>query len=329
MPIDPLWRNLVQRRGPVTYREQRLVVYLVVLLAVLVWLIYVAMTSEHFGPWATTAVLVILIVCLGLAWAVRHSHSSEHATLRLAGTPLAPGETDLTAHRARLAALLLRTACTIDRAVCEASYQADRKAAEQREDKGQTRQRILNLARRADLWPEFDGHEQDLLMAPEGYWTPTDIWPRVMLIENVRVLRWVIELDDALTPFEALTPDLRPALDLTQKPRLVEGAACRQPWDLRRAQTVAQKMLERCVQEGVHRGILTTEDEAMRAACLTLAQRMGEGRDEDLLLGNQTIADTEKDRLQWIATAALRRSVLLGTLIDYLSGPADAKLPTA
>jgi hypothetical protein len=140
------------------------------------------------------------------------------------------------------------------------------------------------------------------------------------------VLRWVLKLDPILTPFEFLKPDLIPALEISTNPQRIEGKDCMAPWDLRPAHAMAEQMLNRCVAEGVHRGFLTIEDHQTREAFIHLAEKLGENQSEDLLIGSNIVADADRDRIEWVAQAALRRTRILSAVIKYLNSPPQEEL---
>jgi hypothetical protein len=142
----------------------------------------------------------------------------------------------------------------------------------------------------------------------------------------VRVLRWVIAIDEVLTPFEFLRGDLRLAIELTQDPARVEGGRCLASYDLRPEQTLAQVMVARCIGEGIHRGELSEPDAEARAYFVQMAERLGADDSEDLLTGSETVGKSSWDRVRWLGQAALRRLQVLTAVIDYLNGPADADL---
>jgi len=230
---------------------------------------------------------------------------------------------DLSKHRVRIAAALLRVAILVDRAGGENLHRLGKIGAQ---SQGTCRRRTLDLARKPDLWETFTSEERNSLLAPEGSWEWDAVWPRVLQVEDVRVLRWVLKLDPILTPFEFLKPDLIPALEISTNPQRIEGKDCMAPWDLRPAHAMAEQMLNRCVAEGVHRGFLTIEDHQTREAFIHLAKTLGENQSEDLLIGSNIVADADRDRIEWVAQAALRRTRILSAVIKYLNSPPQEEL---
>jgi len=137
----------------------------------------------------------------------------------------------------------------------------------------------------------------------------------------------VIGIDKILVPFEFLQPDVTPAIEITTKPDRLAGTGCLPPWDLRPARTMAQEMVSRCIAEGVQRGFYTGGKEELRDEFLELAERMGEDESGDFLVGAKSVAKADKDRIQWIAQAALRRAYVLEGVIAYLCGGPEEELP--
>ena len=166
-------------------------------------------------------------------------------------------------------------------------------------------------------------------MAPEGTWSWDAIWPRIIHIEDIRVLRWILKIDPILTPFEFLKPDLTAAVEITTRPAQVEGKSCMPPWDLRPALQSAERMLNRCMAEGIHRGFMTIEDKQTRAEYIHLARTLGSNQSEDLLIGSTIVAETDRQHIEWVAQAALRRTNLLSATIKYLNSSPDEDLELA
>jgi hypothetical protein len=89
---------------------------------------------------------------------------------------------------------------------------------------------------------------------------------------------------------------------------------------------MARQMAMRCVAEGVRRGFLTEDEDAVRAQYLECAEQMAADESGDLLIGTQSVANADEDRIRWVAQAAFRRVRVLGGVIDYLGGRADSEL---
>lgn len=237
-----------------------------------------------------------------------------------------PEEESLSAHRRRIVWTLLGTAALCDRAAIESLAREGKIAEAQR---GVGRQRALSVGRLEPVWARLGEVERNLLIADEGSWTWDETWPWIVRGEDVRVMRWVIGMDEVLRPFEFLKPDLLLVFRTTTHAEETNGDRCLAAYDLRPAQTMAQAMVSRCAAEGVLRGEYEEDDAAVRAELVALAERMGADESSDFLIGTKTVAKASEKDLRWVGQAAVRRMVVLGGLIDYLNGPAEAELRIA
>ena len=313
-----LW--MVIRRSA---RDRRARGYILGLLGLLSYLTYLVWTFAYLGIWGTICWAVVVSLAIGLAILMRKSNERTGESMLSLSSPAVLETDDLSKHRVRIAAALLRVAILVDRAGGENLHRLGKIRAQ---SQGTCRRRTLDLARKPDLWETFTSEERNSLLAPEGSWEWDAVWPRVLQVEDVRVLRWVLKLDPILTPFEFLKPDLIPALEISTNPQRIEGKDCMAPWDLRPAHAMAEQMLNRCVAEGVHRGFLTIEDHQTREAFIHLAEKLGENQSEDLLIGSNIVADADRDRIEWVAQAALRRTRILSAVIKYLNSPPQEEL---
>ncbi len=292
-------------------------------LFVIGWAAYVAIAWYRLGVGLVIfGVIVYALAILVARWIAISNRRSAESLLRLSARP-DPPEEDLRAHAAKIGDLLLRTAVMVDRALGEVLFR-EHKIPEAHA--GIFRRRTLDVANRPGLWTGFTPAEQELLRSQEGSWPWEEVWPRLLQVEDVRVLRWVLGLDQVLTPFEFLTRDMAPALEVTTEPQRVATGRCLAAYDLRPAQTMANAMVTRCVAEAVHRGVIDEPNAAARHELVTLAERMGADRGIDLLLASGTVAEADPTTLEWTAQTAIRRLVVTTALIGYLNGPSEGEL---
>ena len=309
------WRNLSLAVRRAT-RDKRALSNLLGAFALLSYIAYLLWTFTYLGLWGTMCLMAVVAAAIGLAILINKKNARDKESILSLSSPSALEINDLREHRIRLANILLCKAVMVARADNENLHRMG-KIDPRRQ--GDCRRRTLDLARRPELWQTLSTEERDLLMSPEGTWKWDAVWPRIIRIEDVRVLRWILKIDPILTPFEFLKPDLSAALEITSRPEQVEGKACMQPWDLRPAQQAAEQMLNRCVAEGIHRGFLTIEDKEARAQYIHLARTLGANQSEDLLIGSTIVAETNRQHIEWITQAALRRTNLLSAVIKYLN----------
>ncbi len=222
---------LALRRAP---RDKRALYALLWLLWVVGYFTYLVETFSYLGLWGSICWATVLGLAVGLAILIKRNNARSEKSLLSLSSHRSPHFQDLIEHRRCLIGLLLRTAILVDRAGCEVLHNSGKVAEEQR---GMCRRRTLDLAQRPELWAYFNEEDKGLLIAAEGSWSWDTIWPRLLLSEDVRVLRWVVGVDSILVPFEFLKFELNSALAVTIKPSIVEGKGCMPPWDLRPAET--------------------------------------------------------------------------------------------
>ena len=315
------WRNLSLALRRAT-RDQRALSNLLGAFALLSYAAYLLWTVTYLGPWGSVCLTVVMGLAIGGAIFINKKNARDVESVLSLSSPSALQINDLREHRIRLANILLCKAIVVDRANNENLHRMG-KIDPRRE--GICRRRTLDLARRPELWQTLSVEERDLLISPEGSWKWDAVWPRIIRIEDVRVLRWILKIDPILTPFEFLKPDLTAALEITTRPEQVIGKGCLPPWDLRPAQQAAEQMLNRCIAEGIHRGFLTVEDKEARAQYIHLAQTLGANQSADLLIGSTIVAETDRQHIEWVAQAALRRTNMLTTVIKYLNSSPEEK----
>lgn len=315
------WRNLSLALRRAT-RDQRALSNLLGAFALLSYAAYLLWAVTYLGPWGSVCLTVVMGLAIGGAIFINKKNARDVESVLSLSSPSALQINDLREHRIRLANILLCKAIVVDRANNENLHRMG-KIDPRRE--GICRRRTLDLARRPELWQTLSVEERDLLISPEGSWKWDAVWPRIIRIEDVRVLRWILKIDPILTPFEFLKPDLTAALEITTRPEQVIGKGCLPPWDLRPAQQAAEQMLNRCIAEGIHRGFLTVEDKEARAQYIHLAQTLGANQSADLLIGSTIVAETDRQHIEWVAQAALRRTNMLTTVIKYLNSSPEEK----
>ncbi len=321
-----IWRNLVLsvRRSGRDAGARRVLIRLGFIAAYVVGeglLLY--REDREAGPGGLVFSAVVGVLALGVAWFIARNNARSGDSLLKLSVREPPGGDDLSEHRITIVRELVRRAVLVDRAGNETMHQMKALPAEH---VGITRQRTLGVARGAELWEGFSAREQDLLISAEGSWEWDEIQSGILQIEDVRVMRWVIGVDEVLVPFEFLERDLKPALEVTALGKSLKGDRCLASYDLRPAQTMARTMVERGVAEGVRRGLIPEMEEDAREHYLQLAERMGADEGQDLLIGTETVGKAEWEEIRWAVQMAVRRDQVLSVLIDYLNGPAEGNL---
>ena len=310
-----LWL-LLKRSGRDARARQALLRIGFVLLGIVGYALFLRRSLQETGPALFAFDAILLLLAMGVGYFIRRGYARDDESLLSLSTrqPVAPS--DLAEHRHRIAAELLHLAAMVDRAGTEALHRQQQVAPE---NIGNTRRRALNCASKPEVWEIVPEADRELLRSAEGSWEWETIWPWITRSEDVRVLRWVLGIDQVLTPFEFLRSDLTVAVELTLRPDRVNGDVCLAAYDLRPEQTIAQTMVARCIAEGIQRGLLDETDVEARRQMVELAENMGSGENADLLAGSETVGQAKWDRIIWLGQAALRRTRVLTALIGYLN----------
>ncbi len=290
----------------------------------LAWVAYELWSLFFLGIWGALFWGLVMALAIGVAAVLARSHRrTDESMLRLSSPAVLPDQGGLLHHRPKLIAELIRAAVLVDRAGIELMH-GNRKADLARA--GIARRRTLDAAKTSGTWDGLQPAEQDLLLSQEGSWDPGEAWSKVLRVEDVRVLRWVLGIDSLLSPLEFTELDLRPALDITANPNRTLGTASLEPADLRPAKMLAGNMLDRLLAEGVWRGFYRYPEDETRARLIALADRLRENKSGDLLVGTESVGEASEERIRLVMQTALRRFRVLEAVIGYLTGPYDSEL---
>ena len=306
-----MWRHLILVLKRIRL-ERRWFILVPCWLGLSFWLFHEVGATAEFGAGRILKLLGLALVITFAIGVVARWRVQTGKSLRESFAKPSPADPDLGSHRARIAEELLRVAALVDRAGTEWMLQQDMDVGLEH---GSGRRRTLDAAQSPGVWEGLEEHERALLTGQEGCWPEGETWHMLMRSEDVRVLRWVVGIDEVLTPFEFLRQELMIAVDLTAAPGKVEGKKCLPPWDLRPAQTVAQTMVARCAGEGMRRGIYEGLDDDL----VFFAERLDASPTEDLLIASgTTIGNASDEELQRVSQAALRRLKALNRIVDFL-----------
>jgi hypothetical protein len=85
-----------------------------------------------------------------------------------------------------------------------------------------TRQRHMEILREYNLYDRLGDAERDLLLLPDGHWPKETIDHVAMMLEPLRLLRWVLRVDGFLATVGAtMTADFRLAGSLVKEPAVL------------------------------------------------------------------------------------------------------------
>ena len=85
-----------------------------------------------------------------------------------------------------------------------------------------TRQRHMEILREHNLYDRLGDAERDLMLLPDGHWPPDMIDHVAMLLEPLRLLRWVLRVDGFLaTVGGTMSADFRLAGSIVKEPAVL------------------------------------------------------------------------------------------------------------
>ncbi len=288
------------------------------LLFYLLWML--GMSAASGGP--VFGVIVVLII-VGVR-ALRRWRSENQETVRLFEKPAQepPREWTIAPElRKRFAELALVHAVMIDRAGSEL-FLKTKTLPEQ--ITVITRQVHRDLLQKFGLWEKLAAVDRDLLLRGDGHWEVAEANTASNSLEELRVLRWALRLDDFL-PVVGMTMDssFEIAKDtIAQAEALFESTGfVTRKWT-ETARKAANIYFQRCAAEGVHRGYFSPESEENMERSRKWALEMSRKEDEDLLLGGKIVAEAEEQ--------VIRRATLLSLwrfrLLDWIMRVADGEV---
>ncbi len=185
-----------------------------------------------------------------------------------------------------------------------------------------TRQTHIRLLREYGMYDRLGRTERDLLLSPDGSWDEETIDRASMLLEAVRVFRWLLQLDATLPLIgEASLLDFRLAAGLLDDTkRLFDTPSLVGIDEIRTARTAAESIFYRCYSEGLNRGFYIDKEADHAEEAIFYAQRLDGRESEDVLIGHIIVSRATDDEVRLAASTALRRLRLLRWTQDRLYG---------
>ena len=176
-----------------------------------------------------------------------------------------------------------------------------------------TRRRHLDILRERGLYERVGRTELDLLLRPDGHWAEETIRDVSMLLEPLRLLRWVLRVDSFLPTVGAtMVADYKLAANLVRDPQTVFcGQELIEIANLRIAIEAAEAYFYRCWAEGSKRGLYDVEDADRKNGLKEYADNLDGNEAEDLLLGTCIVSRADDRAVCLATTLALRRAQVL------------------
>jgi len=190
-----------------------------------------------------------------------------------------------------------------------------------------TRQKHIRILRELDLYDRLGRTERDLILLPDGAWGEGTIDRTSMLLEPLRVLRWLLGID-ALLPMigEARLVDFSLANSLLENPdRLFTGHTVTGIEPIRSARSSAETIFYRCYTEAHRRGFALNSSAEEADAAIFYAQRLAGREDEDIVIGNIIVSRASDEEVRLAAGAATARIQLLRWVQERLYGTQAAR----
>jgi len=189
-----------------------------------------------------------------------------------------------------------------------------------------TRQRHMEILREHNLYDRLGDAERDLMLLPDGHWPPDVIDHVAMLLEPLRLLRWVLRVDGFLATVGAtMSADFRLAGSIVKEPAvLFRAEKLVEIESLRIGFTAADHYFYRCWAEGVYRKLFTSDTPEEVARATEYAGRLHGNEGEDLLLGTVIVSKAGDADVRLGATLALRRAKILDWVRKRMYGEMEA-----
>lgn len=189
-----------------------------------------------------------------------------------------------------------------------------------------TRQQQNNLLRDRGLWDKLDPEEQFLATSAQGSWSEDDSALTYVWCEQLRLLRWVLRMDDEVAPLEDLPGPAWKAVYATLEtafdPPLLKPMLA--SWDVRVERDRAAQYTARTLAEFAHRGQYQTG--SADTSSLLRWRNFVSGTGRDLRLGRGGISELDDHTLHLIASVASTRWQYAAYLVDFLAGSGTPSL---
>ena len=165
------------------------------------------------------------------------------------------------------------------------------------------------------LWAKLEKREAEMAALPQGDWPKEQTALLWEWIEQVWLLRWVLGVDEELSPLEA-GPTFKGFF--SENSTVEKNHVKREVWDVREERDSALLYVVLSAAELVGRGLLPSK--VVPREFRELRDRYA-GPSSDLLVGRHTIGELSQENLMQFAVAAVARANYTGYLIDLLGSP--------
>jgi hypothetical protein len=280
-------------------------------------LFYVAWVMASAGGVIGLGIMLIVVGVGGLRKRYVESKRGDVQTLKLSDARKRREATP--AFRREVANLALLHALLVDRAGSE-GFLCTKVLPERIEII--TRRRHLEILRKFNLYERLGDIERDLLLLPDGHWDDETIRNVELAIEPLRVLRWLLRIDDFLPNIGAsLLLDYGMARSIAADPEtLFKGKRFVGMDDIEVGHDAAGSYLSRCFAEGLDRRLYEEKDEDQVRWAGEVVRELGGRESVDLLLGTSIVSNAPDQVVKRAALLALRRSELFDWVKQRING---------
>lgn len=188
-----------------------------------------------------------------------------------------------------------------------------------------TRRVLLDQLSKLGLREGLEPWLLDLLLAPDGHWTPEQKNRARPAWECLSVFRWTLGLDqlpDLTYVPKYKVSDAESLFKITRPERLFALPS----WELRPARNAAESFFWRCwVELLARRDVAASDETQIKRALEFRAQIQEEGYTGDYIIGARTVTELKSDLLFFLATRAYHRWQFLAVLVNVATGDASPR----
>jgi hypothetical protein len=257
-------------------------------------------------------------------WLMQRGYKKQDkASLRI--TPGPPplrrelSKEELAEVRSHLATLALVFAVFLDRAASEAFL----KQNEVPEGREVVSRRVhLELLKTIGAWDRLAQVDRDAMIDADGKWE----WPRIhhaaMVVEPLRLLRWILRVDFYLPLVgQQLEIESKMAHELVYAPdKVLKGDELATVTMLETGRDSARHFVMRCVAELISRGCEEAKTEEIKQWATKTASSLSGDQNADFLLGGKLVSEAPEDQVRWAMSLSRTRAEFLQWSIGVLEG---------
>jgi hypothetical protein len=179
-----------------------------------------------------------------------------------------------------------------------------------------TRRVVLDQLKEKGLWEEMPLPVRDLLLKPDGHWTPAERDMVADKFELLTTLRWITRLDASLRVLP-LPPIYRfgQIAEMVKEPSWMDQDLPLAPVQMDARMKIDARYLERCAAEGIARGLFPRDEETRTRAVEYKRNIEKNAQSLDALHGPITVGELRDQDLQSVHRRAFLRWHMLRAVL--------------